>query len=318
MGGPGYGGPAMGGPGYGRPRVGFGGFRPFRGPVMMGGPVMGGPVMGGPVRRVPYGAGGGGCGCIGLIALAVLIVVIIFFAMPLSLCSGPYYAGYSSGSSVEVPENTTEREPLPLSAAEQTQLYVDADGSWIADPSTLEAGLREFWQETGVYPFLYIAPNGSLTSGAACHEVAANIYDQLFDDSAHMVLVFCDDGYGGFTYGYEVGSQAQTVMDDAAIQTLVAYLERYYQTAPTESVMFADAFTSTAKTIMHVEQPVYVTMMPLIIVCVVGVAIVAVVYAIRKRSAERDAHVREMLKEPLEKFSDQEVEDLEEKYKDKL
>ncbi len=272
--------------------------------------------MGGPAGRMPYG--GGGCGCFGLIALVVLLIIIFMFAMPISMCSGPSYASYSSESSVEVPRNTVEREPLPLSAAEQTQLYVDADGSWIADPSTLEAGLREFWQETGVYPFLYIAPNGSLTSGAACHEVAANIYDQLFSDSAHMVLVFCDDGYGGFTYGYEVGSQAQTVMDDSAIQTLVAYLERYYATAPTESQMFADAFTSTAKTIMHVEQPFYVQMMPLFIVAVVAVAIIAVVYTIRKKNAERDAHVREVLEQPLEKFSDQEVEDLEEKYKDKL
>lgn len=285
---------------------------------MIGGPMMGGPGYGGPVRRTPYG-GGGGCGCFGLIGLVVILVIIIFFfAMPLSMCSGPYYASYSSENSVEVPENTIEREPLPLSAAQETQLYIDADGTWIQDPSVLEAGLRQFWQETGVYPFLYIAPNGSLTSGAQCHEIAASIYDQFFTDSAHMVLVFCDDGSGGFYYGYEIGSQAQTVMDDAAVQTLVAYLERYYSSAPTEDQMFADAFTSTAKTIMHVDQPLYVSAMPIIIIAVVAVAIIAVVYNVRKRSAERDAHVREVLQEPLEKFSDQEVADLEDKYKDKL
>lgn len=309
-------------PRYGRPMMGgpFGGFSPFRRPVMMGGPMMGGPVMrgpgyGGPVRRMPYGSGGG-CGCAGLIGLVVLLVIIFFIAAPLSMCSAPYYAAYSSESPVEVPANTVEREPLPLSAAQETQFYVDADGDWISNPSVLEQGMREFWQETGVYPFLYIAPNGSLTSGSQCHEVAASIYDRLFTDSAHMVLVFCDDGQGGFTYGYEIGSQARTVMDDAAVQTLVAYLERYYDTAPTEDEMFADAFTSTAQNIMNVQEPAYVTAMPVIIVAIVAGVIVFVVYTVRKRNAERDAHVREILEEPLEKYGDEELEDLEEKYKD--
>ena len=77
-------------------------------------------------------------------------------------------------------------------------------------------------------PYVYILPNGESTSVSDLKSRAEALYPQLFSDEGHFLLVFCDDGRGGYNCGYTVGSQAKTVMDDEAVSILADYLDRYY------------------------------------------------------------------------------------------
>lgn len=104
-------------------------------------------------------------------------------------------------------------------------------------------------------PYLYILPNGATTSTQDLSRQAEKLYDQLFTDEGHFLLVFCDDGYGSFHCGYTVGSQAKTVMDDEAVGILADYLDRYYSDySLSEEEIFSKTFSSTATRIMTVTQ----------------------------------------------------------------
>ena len=206
LGGGGFGGGFSGGGGGGRSGGAGGG---FGGPVHHGG--FGG--FGGlhvpvfiPVGRRGFGdsngSSGGGPGGSGgnngghgnglIIAIVVLLVVMLVVGVPsCSSCSGGVA---SCSSSAGVAASTVEREPLPASAAQPTAYYTDADGDWIHDSSELESGLREFHDLTGVWPYVYILPNGQVTSVDELTSMARDLYGQLFDDTAHFLLVFCDNG----------------------------------------------------------------------------------------------------------------------------
>ena len=263
-------------------------------------------------RRPPGGDGSpeaNGCakGCLAAIVLAIVVIVITMAFGSFASCAR------SDGS---VGASTHQREALAAGMAVETGYYTDESGDWIRDSAALERGLETFFAETGVQPYVYILPNGTSTSESELAARAEELYDELFTDEAHFLLVFCDDGQGSYTCGYAVGSAAKTIMDDEAIGILADYLDRNYQDLSlSEEEIFADTFAQTAERIMHV------TTSPVVYIAGAAavVAIVAlVIYLVRRRSQERAAeraHVEEMLNTPLETFGDQKLDDLEEKYR---
>ena len=301
----GFGGGRSGGGGFSGGR-GFGGG--FHMPVFINAPRFGGG--GSPYRS---GGGGAGRGCSLQSVVITVVLLVVLYALFSSLGGGC--------SASEVPRSTVEREPLPATAVVETGYYTDADGSWIRSPGELESGMRTFFEKTGVQPYLYILPNGTTSSVSELTDRANELYDQLFEDEAHFLLVFCDDGNGSFNCGYTVGSQAKTIMDDEAIGILASYLDRYYQDySISESEIFSRAFADTAERIMTVTPSPLASLVP-VAACVAVVVVAFIVYTVikkRREAAERESERMErILSTPLETFGDQEVEDLAEKYEDK-
>lgn len=315
------GGGGFGGPGPGmpppRPHYGglFGGFGGFgHGPVIINAPRYGSGG-GGPVAPGPSG---GGCmsGCLqaflGIIVVAVLLAV-------LTTCVG----AVTSATTRQEPV----REALEQSAATRTGWYEDTDGDWIHDASRLTRGLEHFYDKTGVQPFVYILPNGTTTSVSDLTARAEELYDQLFSDEGHFLLVFCDDGNGSYNCGYAVGSAAATVMDSAATNVLADELNYAYANAGTDEEVFSDAFYSTADEIMSetrtVEggEPDYSGLVVPAVVIVGGVAVFGGAYAWKRhkaaaaeKEAKRKKEVEDILNTPIEKLGDKDVEDLAGKY----
>jgi hypothetical protein len=338
-GGGGFGGGRSGGPGGG-----FGGGPRPGGPAPMGGGhhhhssggfftgMLLGSLMGcgrsGGGGQMPSGGGnnngnnggGGGLKTVLLLLIACIVLVSALSCVASVLSGTGQTTVYSSVSTSSGTASTIERTALPAGSVDETAYYEDVDGTWIASPSTLEKGMRQFYMETGVQPYLIILPNGQTTSTAELSSYAQEQYDQLFTDEAHFLVVFCDNGRGSFNVGYTIGSEAKTVMDSEAISIFQDYLDRYYSEASTESEMFADAFSSTADRIMTTDAqrnaPVIIT-----VVVVVGVIVVVLIVALvlRKRRiarAEEQKRTQEILNTPLEKFGDTEVENLAKKYEE--
>lgn len=238
-----------------------------------------------------------------VVALVVLLSGVLGLA---SSCAGTHIDGTP----------IVERQALPAGAVVETGYYTDEDGDWIHDAATFEEGLRAFYQKTGVQPYVYILPNGSTADLTA---FAEEQYDRLFSDEGHFLLVFCDDGDGGFNCGYAMGSQATPVMDGAAIDVLAGNLDACYRNnSLSEEELFSKAFADTADTIMKRDD--YATGS---IVCIVIVLVPALIYAgvriarSKREQRERDRELQEeILRTPLEKFGDQEVEELAKKYAD--
>ena len=296
------GGRPSGGPGFG---PGPGGFRPGFGGVRTG------PVI---INNAPrYGGGGdsprqprkqdSGRGTVIATICIVLVMLVLFFVI----------MGAVSGGG-DIQKSTYQREKLPASAVTETAYYTD-EGGWFSNRSELESGMKAFYRETGVQPYLYLLPNGTTTSTTELTSYAEELYPQLFTDEGHFLLVFCDDDRGSYNCGYVVGSQAKTVMDDEAVAILADYLDRYYNDySISEEEIFSNTFEDTGERIMTVTK----SPLPTVAVCIAVVVVAALVFVtLKKRREQREREQKraeEILKTPLEKFGDKEVEDLAKKY----
>lgn len=214
--------------------------------------------------------------------------------------------------------STVTREALPASAVNETDYFTDADGTWITNTSQLTQGMRSFYKETGVQPYLYILPNGTSTSTSELGEIAAEEYDKLFTDEGHFLLVFCDDGNGSYNCGYTVGAQAKTVMDSEAISILADYIDRYYYDySLSEEEIFANAFADTGERIMTVTTSPIVSVAEAGTIIVIALVIAFIVWKRHEKRKREQEQMERILNTPLESFGDQDIENLAEKYEDK-
>ena len=237
-----------GGGGYRRPR-GFFGPRPFYGGWGYGGYGYG---------RRPYrrgGCGTGGCGC--LPSLILILVLLSLYNFAWSFVPG---TGHNTVvETVRVNSSTIEREPIDAGLVNETDYYQD-NLDWIRDPGELEEGLKHFYNETNIQPFVYITDNidGEANPTPDGIDAFANdLYDELFTDEAHLLLVHFENyDFYDYEYSYHLvtGSQAKVLMDSEAENILFDYLDYYYPKDITEEEYFSDAFKDTADRIMTVTK----------------------------------------------------------------
>lgn len=289
---------------------GYGGMPPTGGPGG-GGPQN--PQNGTPPSQQPSGDKMPGSGC-GTTAVVMMIVAFALFVFIMLFGFG------SCSTDSSVAASTVERQPLPAGTVEQTAYFTDNDGDWISQPQKLEAGMRAFYQETGVQPYLYILPNGSATSTSALQQQSQQLYQQLFTDEGHFLLLFCDDGQGSYHCGYTVGAQAKSVMDDEALSIFASYLDRYYYDYNlTEEEIFANTYASTADRIMTVTPSALAEATPMIVIAgVIAVVLIVALVLMKRRQAKEREQIRQqqILATPLEKFGDSDLDDLAKKYQE--
>ena len=326
--GSGFGGPGFGG-GYPGPAY-HGGGGGFLGGLILGnllgggrggggtggsGGGSGGPGGSGGGPSGPSGPGGrGSSGCLTTV-IVILCAILLCGALVAIMDGGACTPGASGGTA-----STVERTPLPAGSVEETPYFTD-EGDWIANPQQLEQGMRQFYMDTGIQPYLYIEPNGAVTSPSELTRLAQEFYEQNISDQAHFVVFFCDDDHGSFHVGYWVGAQARGVLDSEALRIFQDCLNaNYNDMSLSETEIFARTFTQTADRIMTTDAkrngPVYITF-----AVVAGVVIVVTIAAVvlRRRRIAREQELKrqeEILSKPLEKFGDEELRDLEEKYSD--
>ena len=289
----------------------FGGSRsigPSFGPVFGPRMPMGGGFGGG---YSPRRSSGGGCGCITLIV--VLIVIAVFFIVVFSILGS---INSSSGGNITV--SSVERVPLPPGSVNETRYYTDELG-WIINETKLIKGLKHFYKETGVQPYLYLTDNINGSYYPTEFEIesfAESLYDELFTDEAHLLFVFQEyqDMYMNW---YITGTQAKSVIDNEAANILLDYIDRYYYDGNlSDEEFFSKSFEDAADKIMKV------TISPWIAVFIVlGVVVLVIVLFIwwKKHKEQKNLEAKrreEMLKTPLDRFGDTEAEDLMKKYND--
>ena len=269
------------------------GYRPYRG---MG-------------YRPSFHGGSGGNSIISGV-IAILTLVVILFAAVRSM-------GLGNGGSITA--STVDREPLPVGSVIETEYYTD-NLFWFGNDKALLDGMKDFYRQTGVEPDLYITDkvDGSRNPSATqMEDFAGNLYDELFQDEAHLLLVF-QDADGHYTDWVITGAQAKQVVDTEAVNILLDYVDRYYyDTSLDESELFGRAFSKAADRMMSK------TVNPLVYVAGAGVAIVVIVagvYVFRKKQEQKkreDEQMERILNMDLNAGTtgaSSEVEDLENKY----
>ena len=249
-------------------------------------------------------------GCLGVVLTVTIWMMLVGFFFSL-------VGGVSTQGSDYITKSTINRKKLHLNVSDKAGYFTDECG-WIRNRAELEKGLKEFYNSTGVMPYVYIINNvaGDYNpSTEKLEQFVENAYEELFDDEGHILLLFWDYG-GAYEYVLWLGADTIPLMDSEACDILFDYLDYYYYYAETEEAFFADAFAKAGKHMMQVTRsPIYY----IVIVGVVGLGIFAC-YMIWKKRQEKEAarkkRAEEILNTPLEKFgtNGDVIDDLEKKY----
>jgi len=263
------------------------------------------------------GTGGGpngqkrrsGCGTIIAIILVIFIIGIIISVISSS----------NGGSSIT--SSTVQRVPLPKGSVNETSYYTDELG-WIKNETTLESGMKHFYDKTGVQPYLYLTDtvNGSHSpTQAELKTYAESLYSKLFTDQAHVLLVFFEyNSNSQYMDYYVAGTQAKQVVDTEAGNILLDYIDRYYYDKSfNEDQFFSKSFSDSADRMMTVTKSPWI---PVFIVLGVGLVLVVGFFWWSNAKKQKDLEAKrteELLKKPLEKFGDTEFEELAKKYEEK-
>lgn len=284
-----------------------GGYRPSNfgmGLGNSGGGYFGRPVMPGSAR---------GCGCSS--AVVVLIIIIVIAVLVMSSMPGVLSGDFgSSGGGQDIMASTVVRQPLPKGSVSETGYFTDKTGS-ISNETALFAGLKNFYYKTGVQPYIYITD--TIGGAASLDAFTESLYDELFKDEAHLLLVLQFEAGNLANYNYVTGTLAATVVDTEAGDILESYLRRYYyDNSLTYEEFISKTFNDTADRIMSVTTSPWI---PVLIV--LGVLVILILLFVwwrhaKKKKEEEAKRTEEMLKTPLEKFgdSDDEAEKLAKNY----
>ncbi len=145
------------------------------------------------------------------------------------------------------------RTPLEAGLTEQTSHFI-YEGDWVEDPARLNDVMQQFYDETGVIPFLYIFPNGFTPPEYQLSKITEKFYKENFIDQAHFLTVFRDNCLGGYVVRFQVGADAKQVIDDDALKEFSSYLkENYFDFDIDETEIFANTYSETATQIMSEE-----------------------------------------------------------------
>lgn len=257
-------------------------------------------------------ASGAGCSTTIITALVITILVIVIFVILSSSFN-------NNNSGLQVTKSTIERVALPKGSVNETGYYTD-DLGWIKNRTKLETGLKNFYNKTGVQPYLYITDtiNGTHYPETEDFEIFSNnLYDELFTDEAHLLFIFFEYGDENLDY-YLCGAQAKTVIDNEAADILLDYIDRYYyDTRLTEEELFSKAFSDAADRIMKVTRSPWSY-----VFIVIGIAIIVIIlFRWWKKSKEQKNLERQqrekILNTPLNQFGSTEAEELAKKYEQK-
>ena len=308
--------------GASRPTGGFGGSRPSSTPPRGGN--YGAPP---PPRGGHYGAppppprGGGrrsGGGCVS--SLISVVILLIFIGILLGM-----FSSIGGGSSTDIPASSYNREKLDSGNGYINDCIYDELG-WFDNVSRTESRLKDFYEETGVQPYIMLLDYiPGVDSDSQKEEYARQLYEKNIDNESTFLYVYFaeenesesdDPGYMCYVNGIQVSS----VMDAEALDIFWAYLDKYWYTDMSTDDMFVKIFDSTADTIMTKSTTSKDVAKYALIVVAAGVVVFGVVKVVKlkhKRAKEEAEETERILNTPMESLVDEELKKTAAKYDEK-
>ena len=145
---------------------------------------------------------------------------------------------------------------------------------------------------------------------------ANDLYDKLFTDEAHLLLVFFEHDSGAYMDYYVTGTQAKTVIDTEAGDVLLDYIDKYYYGKLTDEEFFSKVFRDSADRIMTVTRSPWIIVLTILGVLLL-LSLLYMWWSHAKKQKNLEAQqTEEMLKTPLDTFGNTEAEELAKKYDD--
>ena len=271
------------------------------------------PYMGGPFRSSsPIKS---------FVAIAVILIVIRFMVL---MCAVGIALIVGDGTA----KSTIQRNKLTGVPAYSANCIVDELG-YFENTGQAARGLKDFYDQTGVQPYIYIKDyDPSLTTDEQKEAYAKEYFDENIDQANGFLYVYFanedehDDSIPSYDKSigymcYAVGTSAKAVMDDEAVNIFWGYIDKYWTSDLSMEDMITTVFSETANAIMHVSKTSdQIEGMIIIGVLVVAIAIlITVVISIkRKAEAEKAKHTQKILDTPIENLNNAKDDDTVGKY----
>lgn len=273
----------------------------------------------GPNRVYVNNYSGSSSGCSSIFA-GLILLIIVFSALGSMRSYRNTYDGYYNNKAPSYSDSYSniEREKF-TGKVNVNGFFSDPDGLLYDDEySILENGLRHFYNTTGVCAYVYLVEE--LDPGVDGVDEASALYDELFDDEGHILLLY--DYHNAYMYdacGYEIAG----TIDNEAVDILYDYIEaQWSRDSENLGAIFGGGCAMAADRIMHREKTFAEKYKGIIIALIVGIVVIVVVSILfkwwKKRTAQKNKEQEDLertLNTPLETFGDS-MADLQQKYDD--
>ena len=234
--------------------------------------------------------------------IAIIIVVVLLIALMGALSS--------SGG---IPSSTANREKLSGVSTFNSDCVEDSLG-WLNDASKAGKDLKEFYDQTGVQPYIVFNPyDESLTTDQQKDEYAEDWYKNHIDNENTFVFMYFGtqhegDGEPGYMC-YVMGNRVDSVMDSEAVEIFWAYMDKnWYDDSLTENQVIVKTFTDTGERIMtKTRTGADVLIWLIVVVIIIGGLLLILRLRKQKRQheAEKAKETEEILNTPLETSRDE-------------
>lgn len=275
-----------------RPKSSYSSPKPSRPPRGGMGRPMGGPPPG-PPRQHSYGGRdrhqGGRPSIFAYLALMVIIIIILFFVL-------------GNRGQASTRSSTIVRTKLNSVSGFDNKCVVD-ELNWIDNVSKTESRLKEFFNQTGVQPYILLRDyDATLTTDSEKEAWAADYYEEYIKREDAFLFVYFAEEDTDNDVGYMVyvnGLMTSSVMDSEAVEIFWNNIDRYWYTDMSTDDVLVSAFVNTGKTIMKVPTNGWDVLKVLLIIAGIIVILIFVIIIIiiktqrAREKAEEDQRILE-------------------------
>lgn len=209
-----------------------------------------------------------------------------------------------------IQQSTIERSKLDSSLCTKVDTWYQDDINWIHDEKTLLKGLKTFYDQTGVQPYLWITDNinGKAKPNTSDFETALKSkYSELFKDDGHVIVCFMESSPSVYATYYWAGSAAKGVIDDEAGEILLDVIDSKYTSDLSDEEMLSKSFSDAATRMMKVGRTTKQYII-LAVAVVAGLGIIVgfifLLKAKRKSDAEEAEERERILNTDIDEMSD--------------
>lgn len=239
----------------------------------------------------------------GMGSIAILVIII---------CLALFFTYSGSGTNAENGSvaNTKNRTKIENPVPFQNDCIEDELG-WIENTGRLSRDLQEFYDKTGVQPYIVMKSyDPSLTSNEEKEAYTQQWYEEHIDNEYTFLYMYfeeeSDDEIGYMTYVN--GKAVSSVMDAEAVNIFWTYIDRYWvDESLSMDQVFEKTFDSTSNTIMEKSKTKQDVMwMTVLVVGIIALAVAGIVFFRMKAKREREKakEAADILNAPLENSTD--------------
>lgn len=171
------------------------------------------------------------------------IVGIVILGVIITFC----YLGLKNKFLSPIPDKLSASECIPMPSAQM----LDDELGWITNKQSVIGAMDDFYESTGVQPYLLICNNlggkgGDITEAEA-EGVLSALYKSKFNDEGHMILAFMEYETSLYIPYIYTGEDAEKVIDDRSKEIILDTINSFYtDTSLTDDEYFIKIFDDSA------------------------------------------------------------------------